>query len=77
MTTETISMYPNPATSQIRFNGATVVGARVFDMAGKLVVDASTVINNEVSVAALANGMYQVVIETAQGVQTQKLAIRK
>jgi uncharacterized repeat protein (TIGR01451 family) len=77
LTTETISMYPNPATSAIRFNGATVVGARIFDMAGKLVVDASTVINNEVSVAALANGIYQVVIETAQGVQTQKLVVRK
>jgi uncharacterized repeat protein (TIGR01451 family) len=77
LTTETISMYPNPATSAIRFNGATVVGARIFDMAGKLVVDASTVINNEVSVAALANGIYQVVIETAQGLQTKKLVVRK
>jgi hypothetical protein len=70
-------MYPNPATTAIRFNGATVVAARIFDMAGKQVVDATSVINNEVSVAALANGMYQVVIETAQGIQTQKLVIRK
>lgn len=77
LTTETISMYPNPATSAIHFNGATVAGARIFDMAGKLVVDTPTLMNNEVSVAALANGMYQVVIETAQGVQTQKLVIRK
>jgi len=77
LTTEAISMYPNPATTAIRFNGATVVAARIFDMAGKQVVDANSVINNEVSVATLANGMYQVVIETAQGIQTQKLVIRK
>ncbi|MES2557940.1 MAG: T9SS type A sorting domain-containing protein [Bacteroidota bacterium] len=77
LTTETISIYPNPATSDIRFNGATVVAARIFDMAGKLVVDAPSVINNELSVASLDNGMYHVVIETAQGVQTQKLVVRK
>jgi fimbrial isopeptide formation D2 family protein len=77
LSTETISMYPNPANADIRFSGATVVAARIFDMAGKLVVDASTVINNQLSVASLDNGMYHVVIETAQGVQTQKLVVRK
>ncbi len=77
LSTETITMYPNPATTDIRFNGATVVAAHVFDMAGKLVIDASSVINNELSVASLDNGMYHVVIETAQGVQTQKLVVRK
>ena len=77
LSTETISMYPNPANADIRFSGATVVAARIFDMAGKLVVDASTVINNQLSIASLDNGMYHVVIETAQGVQTQKLVVRK
>ncbi len=77
LTTEAISMYPNPATSDIRFSGATVVAARIFDMTGKRVVDASTVINNQLSIASLDNGMYQVVLETAQGIQTQKLVVRK
>jgi uncharacterized repeat protein (TIGR01451 family) len=76
-TMETISLFPNPATSTVRFNGATVNTAMVYDLAGKLLMDATAVNNNELSVAELANGVYQVVIVTANGIQTQKLVIRK
>jgi fimbrial isopeptide formation D2 family protein len=73
---EMISMFPNPATSTVRFNGATVNTAMVYDAAGKLLINATSLNNNELSVAMLANGIYQVVIVTANGAQTQKLVIR-
>jgi fimbrial isopeptide formation D2 family protein len=74
---ETISMFPNPATSTIRFNGAAVNAAIVYDMAGKQLINATNVLNNELSVAELSNGIYHVTIITAKGIQTQKLVIRK
>lgn len=74
---ETISMYPNPATDAIRFNGAAVQSAKVYDLAGKLILDAAAVYNNELSVAGLSNGVYQVQIATAKGVHTQKLVVKK
>jgi fimbrial isopeptide formation D2 family protein len=74
---ETISMFPNPANDLIRFNGAAVDAVQIYDMAGKQLLSTSAVVNNELSVASLANGIYQIVISTPNGVQTQKLAIRK
>lgn len=77
LTTEQISMYPNPAASTIRFNGANVTSAQIYDMTGKQLLQAGEVINNEVSVANLANGIYQVIITTTNGMHTQKRVIRK
>lgn len=73
---ETLSLYPNPATDAIRFNGAEVLSAKVYDLAGKLIVDAA-VNGNELSVAGLSNGVYQVMIATAKGVHAQKLVVKK
>lgn len=77
ITTETISMYPNPAKETIRFSGADVLSAKVYDLTGKLVLDAASVTGNELLVTVLQNGVYQVAIVTAKGVHTQKLVVNK
>ncbi len=74
---ENISMYPNPANTSLRFNGAVVKSVKIVDLSGKIVLSETTVKGNEISVASLANGIYQIAIVTETGVQTQKLLIRK
>jgi len=64
---ETISVSPNPANSTVRFNGAMVTSAQVYDLSGKLLISAATVDNNELSVSELSNGIYQVVMMTDNG----------
>jgi uncharacterized repeat protein (TIGR01451 family) len=75
-TADAISLFPNPADELIRFSGAAVNAVQIFDLAGKQLLNAP-VVNNELSVTSLANGIYQVVIFAPDGIQTQKLAIRK
>lgn len=72
---EYITVYPNPSKTVIHFDGAAITAARIFDLNGKCVMDASNVYNNELSIAALNDGMYQIVIETTHGIQTQKLVV--
>jgi uncharacterized repeat protein (TIGR01451 family) len=72
-----VFLSPNPATTTVRCNGALALSAQVYDLAGKLVIDAYNMNNNEFSVAGLANGVYQVVIVTVDGVQTEKLVINR
>lgn len=74
---EYITVYPNPSKTVIHFDGATITAASIFDLNGKCVMNASSVNNNELSIATLNDGMYQIVIETALGIQTQKLVVRR
>lgn len=74
---ETIVMYPNPAGNTVRFNGASILEVNVFDMAGKLVHSAVQPVNNEMNVSTLTEGIYQVQMITQNGLQTQKLVIKK
>lgn len=76
-TAEFITLYPNPANTSIRFNGAPVKAAEVIDMTGKQVAGDSHIIANELSVMHLSNGVYQVVIHTEKRIYTEKLIIRK
>jgi hypothetical protein len=70
-----ISIFPNPATDVIRFGGATIISVSILDMAGKQIMMVEQVINNEILVDKLANGIYQVVISTEMGIQSQKIII--
>jgi uncharacterized repeat protein (TIGR01451 family) len=73
----TVFLSPNPATTTVRCSGALALSAQVYDLAGKLMISAGSMSNNEFSVAGLANGVYQVVIVTVDGVQTEKLVINR
>ncbi|MDH4474802.1 MAG: T9SS type A sorting domain-containing protein [Fluviicola sp.] len=77
LTTETIFMYPNPAKTHVYFSGASIQKAQVFDLNGKCVIDVEKVTNNEIAIASLTDGMYQIVLETDQGIQTQNLVVHK
>ncbi|MBI3238751.1 MAG: T9SS type A sorting domain-containing protein, partial [Flavobacteriia bacterium] len=67
---DNIVMYPNPSKTVACFKGATVQKAQIFDLNGKCVIDARMVNNNEISIASLTDGIYQIVLETEHGIQT-------
>ncbi len=75
--TELINMYPNPAEDKIQFSGAAVTEISIYDLTGKLVLEAKNILNNEVPVNAIQTGIYQVVLKTENSISTQKLVIKK
>jgi hypothetical protein len=77
LSTEHIVMYPNPSKTVVCFNGATVQKAQIVDLNGKCVIDAEVVTDNEIAIASLTDGIYQIVLETEHGIQTQKLVVNK
>lgn len=77
LSAESITMYPNPGKTIIHFDGAIIATAKIFDLNGKCVIDASNVNNNELSIANLSDGMYQIVLETEFGIRTQRLVVQK
>lgn len=76
-TMDGITLYPNPADGIIHFSGATIKSVAIYDLAGKQVLRSSLILANQLSIAGIANGIYQVVIATESGTQTQKLVIKK
>lgn len=74
---EWITLYPNPAEDKIQFSGAAVKEVSIYDLTGKLVLEATNISNNEVSVNHIQTGIYQVVLKTGNSISTQKLVIKK
>jgi len=74
---ELVGLYPNPAQDKIRFSGATVNQVLIYDLAGKVVLESNTILNNEVSLNHIQTGVYQVVLKTENNISTQKLVIQK
>ena len=76
-----VVLYPNPATSQIqiqvadsRFLGAEM---QIFDVYGKLISNATIeALSTQVDVSQLANGMYMVRINAAEGMVTKRFVKR-
>ena len=76
-----VVLYPNPATSQIqiqvadsRFLGAEM---QIFDVYGKLISNATIeTLSTQVDVSQLANGMYMVRINAAEGMVTKRFVKR-
>ena len=76
-----VVLYPNPATSQIqiqvadsRFLGAEM---QIFDVYGKLISNATIeTLSTQVDVSQLANGMYMVHINAAEGMVTKRFVKR-
>ena len=76
----TVSIYPNPATSEITIALTKSMNAeiRIFDISGKLLVfEAQTLINSKhnVNVSSLTSGVYFVRINSEEGSVTKKLII--
>jgi uncharacterized repeat protein (TIGR01451 family) len=74
---EAIYLYPNPAEDKIKFSGASVTEASIYDLTGKLVLETKNILNNELSLNNLQTGIYQAVLKTNSTISTQKLVIKK
>lgn len=70
---EKIIIYPNPTNGSITIEGLTEkANATIMDAAGRVVL-AAEIINNKVDVSALANGVYMLRIETANGLSNFRI----
>ena len=71
---EIISIFPNPAVSQISFQGIANAGVNVYDISGKLVL--KSIISSEtdsIDVSALPSGIYMVTMQTESEIFIKKL----
>lgn len=66
-----IGIYPNPTTDFLKFDtNAKIDAVQVFDISGKAVN--AQLIDNQVDVRNLQNGVYLLKITTAEGTSSQK-----
>ncbi len=71
-----ISIYPNPASTDINFLGEKVLSVVVYDLTGKQMFS-KNIINNSLSLNSLSNGVYFMEMETQHGVHTQKISVNR
>lgn len=71
-----ISIFPNPAQDKLYFSGE-INDIRLYDTSGKLVLEETNVLDDEISLNGLQSGFYQAVITTKYRISTQKLVIKK
>lgn len=76
-TLSNLGMFPNPAQDKLSFKGETVTSVSIYDLMGKLVLENNSVLNNEINLSTLQNGMYQVLVSTDKGVLNEKLVVKK
>ncbi len=65
-----IQLYPNPAADKlfIQTNGAEIEQINIYNTTGSLVMGAGFILNNQVSIINLANGVYIAQIKTKDGI---------
>ncbi len=63
------SIYPNPASTQlfIQTNGTAIEQVNIYNTTGSLVMAAASLVNNQLSIVNLANGVYIAEIKTKDG----------
>jgi hypothetical protein len=66
------SIYPNPAQNELHFNGKTTNSIKIYDIAGKLMMQENTIQNNALDISNLATGIYTVVINNSDFVKLIK-----
>lgn len=74
---EWVTMYPNPAEDRVKFSGAPIKEISIYDLTGKLVLNVTDILDNEVTLSSIQTGIYQVILKTDDSVSTQKLVIKK
>lgn len=82
--TATLTVYPNPANSELNLRFETKGQRsvlRIFDLSGKkqleLPISGQGIINETLSVEGLHDGLYLLSLQTVEGVTTSRLMIRK
>lgn len=72
------AVYPNPATSMIRFDAVDVVSVHILDLTGKSVLQANNLQGKtSVELGDLASGLYIVRLNHASGLQTAAKILKK
>ena len=69
-------IYPNPASSTIKFSGDQVQKVVIYDVLGQVVM-IKTITNNTLSLSNLNNGVYFVEMHTELGIQTKRLVVSR
>lgn len=69
-------LYPNPASSSIKFSGDEVQKVVIYDVLGQVVMT-KTITNNSLSLINLNNGVYFVEMHTESGIQTKRLVVSR
>jgi len=72
---KSISIYPNPVNKVLHIDSANagIHHLEVFDLQGRLVIEASEVQGHQIDVSALPQGIYILKLETKKGLITKKL----
>lgn len=71
-----LTIYPNPASSTIKFSGDQVQKVVIYDVLGQVVMT-KTISNNTLSVINLDNGVYFVQMYAELGIQTKRLVVSR
>jgi hypothetical protein len=74
-----LKIYPNPASDylNIQTKGIQIEAIEVYDLTGRQVLNNQNLINNQLEINALSNGMYIVHIKTNLGVWNEKITVLK
>jgi hypothetical protein len=79
-----LAVYPNPATSEINLRFETKgqrSTLRIFDLTGKKLLEAPIqgqgIINDQLSVDNLSDGLYIISLQTAEGISNSRLVIKR
>ncbi|GLB48301.1 hypothetical protein Y10_06690 [Neptunitalea sp. Y10] len=71
-----ITFYPNPASDKIHITSEDpLIALRIYDVQGKLLVEQTSIINNTISTASLATGLYLVSCKTTTKEVIKKIQI--
>jgi hypothetical protein len=71
-----LMIYPNPASSTIKFSGDQVQKVVIYDVLGQVVMT-KTITNNTLSLSYLDNGLYFVEMYAELGIQTKRLVVSR
>lgn len=73
-----VSVWPNPATSELNLtaDNGTVSNIAIYNLSGALVLEQAMATSNAVSVADLENGLYTIVLKTAEGNSITKKIVK-
>ena len=71
-----LMIYPNPASSTIKFSGDQVQKVVLYDVLGQVVMT-KTITNNTLSLSYLDNGLYFIEMYAELGIQTKRLVVSR
>jgi hypothetical protein len=62
-----VVLFPNPTGNELNLSGKNLIGAKIFDISGKLLISETLSNENKLNITSLAKGKYTITIETRAG----------